>query len=225
MQRAGALSRISLRLADKRTVWARIVRGMNIFKWIAAGIFFLQLPNPIFWLVVHPQIGYWRGRATAAYTTALLVSWGGVTALLIIFRHLVFRATRPDNLQIGCGLMLIAADLWLFARVRQDLGTSRLIGKPELSGSGQVIDTGIYSHLRNPRYVGMMASVIGACLLAATPLMWVVAAFWMALVLIVIGFEERELRNRLGTPYIEYCRRVPRFIPRRSGREIAVRAK
>lgn len=198
---------------------------MNIFTWVAAVIFFLQLPNPIFWLVVHPQIGYWRGRATAAYTTALIVSWGGVTASLIAFRHLLFRDAHPGDLEIGFGLLLIAADLWLFARARRDLGTSRLIGKPELSGGGEVVDTGIYSYLRNPRYVGMIASVIGACCLAATPLMWGVVAFWTVLVLMVVRFEERELRSRLGATYIEYCRRVPRFIPRRIGRQMVARAK
>ena len=187
---------------------------MNIFRWIAAIIFFLQLPNPIFWLVVHPQIDFWRGRAWAAYSTAIMVSWGGVTALLVIFRDALLMRTQPSELQIGFGLLLIAADIWLFARVRKDLGASRLIGKPELSGGGEVAETGIYARLRNPRYVGVLASVFGACLLAATPLMWGIAAAWSVLVLVVIAFEERELRARLGAPYIEYCRRVPRFIPR-----------
>lgn len=187
---------------------------MNVFRWIAAVIFFLQLPNPIFWLVVHPQIDFWRGRARAAYITALVISWGLVTVLLIIFHNALLSRTRPGDLRIGAGLLLIAADIWLFARVRRDLGTSRLIGKPELAGRGEVVDTGIYARIRNPRYTGMIASVLGACLLAATPLMWRVASVWLLLVLAVIRFEERELRARLGAPYLEYCRHVPRFLPR-----------
>lgn len=193
-------------------------RIVNIFGWVAAIIFFLQLPNPIFWLVVHPQIGYWRGRARAAYSTALVISWGLVTVALVLFRHVLFIHVRPGDLRIGFGLLLIAGDIWLFERARQDLGTSRLIGKPELSGGGEVVDTGIYSRLRNPRYLGTVASVLGACLLAATPLMWGIAAAWLVLVLLVIGFEERELKARLGAPYTDYCRRVPRFIPHRSSR-------
>ncbi|MGC2089547.1 MAG: isoprenylcysteine carboxylmethyltransferase family protein, partial [Candidatus Acidiferrales bacterium] len=201
-----------------------VVRGrlpMNIFRWVAAAIFFLQLPNPIFWLVVHPQISYWRGRLRAAYITALVSSWGVVRILQIVFRRAIFAERHSGDLRIGLGLLLIAADIWLFERARQDLGTSRLIGKTELAGGGEVVDTGIYSYLRNPRYVGMIASVLGACLLAATALMWAICGVWLALVLMVIGFEERELRARLGAPYIEYCRRVPRFIPYR----MPVRAK
>jgi protein-S-isoprenylcysteine O-methyltransferase Ste14 len=37
-----------------------------------------------------------------------------------------------------------------------------------------------------------------------------------ALFLVVI-LEERELRQRFGDAHVEYCRRVPRFVPRRAG--------
>lgn len=187
-----------------------------IFIWLAAAIFFLQLPNPLFWLVVHPQVKFWRNHMRAAYITALIVAWGIVTAFLVEFHSAIFRKRSPSDLQIGAGLLLIALDLWLFSRVHRDLGTSRLIGKPELAGGGQVARAGIYARMRHPRYTGMMASVLGGCLLAATPLMWAIVAAWLVLVFIVIGLEERELRARLGEPYVEYCRRVPRFIPRRN---------
>lgn len=189
---------------------------MNIFRWVAAAVFWLQLPNPLFWLVVHPQIRYWRGRLRAAYVSALVIAWGLVTVFLLRFHGAIFRQAAPGDFEAGVGLLLIAADIWLFGRARRDLGTARLIGKTELSGGGEVVDTGIYAHMRNPRYAGMMASVVGACVLAATPLLWEICGVWLLLVLIVIGFEEHELRGRLGAPYIAYCRRVPRFIPYRA---------
>jgi protein-S-isoprenylcysteine O-methyltransferase Ste14 len=187
-----------------------------IFKWIAAVVFFLQLPNPLFWLVLHPQVGFWRNHVRAGYITALAVAWGLVTVFLIRFHSTIFRNDVPGDLQIGAGLLFIALDLWLFAKVRRDLGTSRLIGRTELAGGGEVATVGIYSRIRHPRYAGMMASVLGACLLVATPLMWGVAAVWLLLVTVVISLEERELRARFGAAYSEYCQRVPRFIPRRS---------
>lgn len=186
---------------------------MNILLWLAAIVFFFELPNPIFWLIVHPQIRYWRGRLRAAYATALVGSWGPVTTLLIVCREIIFRKGNRSDLQIGVGLLLIAAGIHLFARAKKDLGASRFIGKAELQGRREVIDTGVYSRVRNPRYGGMILAVIGACTLAATPLMWAVCGVWFAMVMMVIAFEERELRERLGDPYVEYCRRVPRFIP------------
>lgn len=188
---------------------------MNILRWLAAIVFFFELPNPIFWLIVHPQIRYWRTRPRAAYATALLGSWIPVTVFLIVCRQRLFAEKHPADLQIGIGLLLIAAGLHLFARAKRDLGAARFIGKAEILGGGEVVDTGIYARVRNPRYAGMILAVIGACALAATPLMWVVCAVWFVMVMMVIGFEERELRARLGAPYAEYCRRVPRFFPRR----------
>lgn len=187
-----------------------------IVQWIAVAVFFLQLPNPLFWLVLHPQMRFWRIHVRAAYFTALVVAWGLVTVFLVTFHSAIFRNDAPSDLQIGAGLLLIALDLWLFAKVRRDLGTSRLIGKTELAGGGEVASAGIYSRIRHPRYAGMMTSVLGACLLAATPLMWGIAAAWFLLVMMVIGLEERELRARFGEAYAEYCLRVPRFIPRRT---------
>ncbi|HEV2289793.1 MAG TPA: isoprenylcysteine carboxylmethyltransferase family protein [Candidatus Acidoferrales bacterium] len=188
---------------------------MNLFAWIAAVIFFLQLPNPLFWLVVHPLARFWRGRIRAAYVTAVSVAWSAVTGLLITFHSKIFRGEGPSKTEIGIGLLLIAFDLWLFGKVHRDLGTSRLIGKTELSGGGEVARTGIYSYMRHPRYAGMIASVAGACLLAATRLMWAIAGVWLLLVATVIALEERELRVRFGPAYEEYCQRVPRFLPYR----------
>lgn len=194
---------------------------MNILRWIAAIVFFFELPHPIFWLIVHPQIRYWRGRLRAAYGTAILGSWGPATICLIVFRRAIFTVKHPGDLQIGVGLLLIATGIHLFARAKKDLGASRFIGKAEILGRGEVVDTGIYSCVRNPRYGGMILAVIGACALAATPLMWAICGVWFVLVMMVIAFEERELRGRLGVPYAEYCRRVPRFLPNR----LLVRAK
>ena len=59
----------------------------------------------------------------------------------------------------------------------------------------------------------MMLSVLGACLMAGTLLLWVVAAVWWVLVLAAITLEERELRARFGAAYEAYSRRVPRFLP------------
>jgi len=189
---------------------------MTRLNWIAAIVFFLQLPNPLFWLVMHPQIAYWRRHVRGSYVTAVAIAWGSVTLFLVAFRHSLFRHNQPTAWAIATGFVLIGLDLWLFSQVHRDLGLERLIGRPELSGSGEVARTGIYAHLRHPRYTGMIASVFGACLLGATRWMWCVAGVWLVLVMAAIHLEEHELRARFGDAYAKYCRCVPRFIPYRS---------
>lgn len=189
---------------------------MPALNWIAAVVFILQLPNPLFWLVMHPSIRYWRQHVRAGYVTALVAAWGTITVFLVALHRQLFLHDRPATGAIVTGCALIIVDLWLFSRVHRDLGMFRLIGKPELTGDGELANGGIYAHLRHPRYTGMIISVLGACLLGATRWMWYAAGLWLLLVIIVITLEERELRARFGDVYIEYCRRVPRFVPYRT---------
>ncbi len=59
----------------------------------------------------------------------------------------------------------------------------------------------------------MFCSLFGACLMAGTLLLWIVALVWWLLTLLFIFFEERELRARFGPAFDDYARRVPGFLP------------
>jgi protein-S-isoprenylcysteine O-methyltransferase Ste14 len=181
--------------------------------WMAALVLFLQLPIPLYWFVVHPLVGFWRQRPKASYVTGLLVSWPPATACLVAFRRELFRPDWPAAWRAVLGIVLIVFEVWLFGRLTRDLGMARLVGKTELSGGGSIERHGIYGHIRHPRYLGSFLAILGACLLAAKPAMWAIAAVWVTLMLVAISFEERELCSRFGKEYEEYARRVPRFVP------------
>jgi protein-S-isoprenylcysteine O-methyltransferase Ste14 len=189
------------------------MNSMNLLHGVAAFVLFFEMPIPLFWLVLHPQVHFWRHHVRAAYTTAMLVAWGAGGAFLYFFREELFVHTIPPAWAILLGFVLILLEGWIFARVHRDLGGARLVGQSELSGGGELAETGIYARVRHPRYTGMFAAVAGACLLGGTLRMWLVAALWLPLALLAIALEERELRARFGGPYADYCRRVPRFLP------------
>jgi protein-S-isoprenylcysteine O-methyltransferase Ste14 len=140
---------------------------------------------------------------------------------MVVFRRDLFRADWPSAPMLIAGVGMIILEGWIFWRVRRDLGGARLVGATELSGAGEIASRGIYGRLRHPRYAGSFLAIVGACLLAGTRLMWITAAVWMALTLLAIALEEREMRARFGGAYSEYCRRVPRFIP--AGRSSGIR--
>ncbi|HYL45651.1 MAG TPA: isoprenylcysteine carboxylmethyltransferase family protein [Candidatus Limnocylindrales bacterium] len=188
---------------------------MTPLGWLAALVLFLQLPIPLFWFVLHPQVNFWRRHQRAGYITGVLLSWVPVTTCLIIFHQDLFRSDWPPAWSIACGLALLIFEAWIFWRVNRDLGGARLVGKTELSGGGEVVHRGIYARIRHPRYVGSLIAILGACFLAGTRLMWTVAAVWCLLTLVAIAMEERELRARFGPAYEAYCRQVPRFLPLR----------
>lgn len=188
---------------------------MTALGWLAAVVLFLQLPIPLFWFVVHPRVNFWRRHQAAGYITGVILSWGPVTACLILFRRELFRFNWPPAWSILIGLVLIIFEGWIFWRVKRDLGAARLVGKTELSGGGELVNMGIYARIRHPRYVGSLIAILGACFLAGARVMWIIAGVWWLLTLLAIALEERELRARFGAAYEEYCRRVPRFLPLR----------
>jgi protein-S-isoprenylcysteine O-methyltransferase Ste14 len=186
---------------------------MRFLHAVAGFVLFFELPIPIYWLIIHPLSSLWRTRVRAAFWFAAPTAWiiGGV--LLWIFRHSLLAATRPPWLAIAAGFALIGAEAYLFVRVERELGSRRLVGHAELTGTGEMFSGGLYAHVRHPRYTGMFCAVVGAALIAATPLLWAVLAVWWVFALVVIWLEERELAARFGAAYTAYRKRVPAFLP------------
>lgn len=181
----------------------------------AVAVFFLwfELPIPIYWLMIHPFGSFWRTRVRAAFLIAGLTAWTSGGVLLWFFRRSLLAASRPTWTAIALGFALIGVEIYLFARVERELGSRRLVGHAELTGTGEMFAGGLYAHVRHPRYAGMFCAVAGAALLAGTSRLWIVLAIWWVFALIVIRLEERELTARFGAAYIAYRRRVPAFLP------------
>lgn len=81
----------------------------------------------------------------------------------------------------------------------------------------KLVITGLYRYVRNPMYVGMGILMIGEWLLIGSNLRGAfiyLAAYVVCVALFVVAYEEPTLRRKFGDDYREYCRNVPRFLPR-----------
>lgn len=189
---------------------------MRPIHWLAFFILGFEMPAPAYWLVLHGPVDFWRKHVRAAFLLAILIAWGGGDWLLYHFHRELFSDAlmhaAPPVWALAAGLALIAVDIVLFARVEATFGGRRLVGQAELSGSGEMATGGLYERVRHPRYLGMMAGVLGGCLLVGSQWLWVVAAFWWIATLVTIRFEERELRHRFPG-YATYAQRVPALLP------------
>jgi protein-S-isoprenylcysteine O-methyltransferase Ste14 len=196
---------------------------MTVLHRLAAIVLALEMPVPFYWLVLHARVDFWRKHVRAGYLCAVLIAWGGLGALLVHFRSQLFSkpwlgASAPPAWMIVAGLALIGADAFLLATVERVLGGRRLVGQAELTGSGEMATRGLYAWVRHPRYLGTISAVLGACLLGASAPLWTATALWLAIALVTIQLEERELRLRFGPAYQAYAHRVPALLPIRRAR-------
>jgi protein-S-isoprenylcysteine O-methyltransferase Ste14 len=176
----------------------------------------------LYWFSVHPFIGFWRRIGLHA---ALAVNG----ALIALVAAAVYLARRPllsieygDRLPLAiAGGALLAASVAMRAVVTSRLTKKILMGLPELApGSYGVplITDGIYARLRHPRYTQVAVALLGGALLMNYLAAYVTCAAGLVALRLIVPIEERELRQRFGQAYDEYCARTPRFIPSFSAR-------
>lgn len=120
------------------------------------------------------------------------------------------------------GLLLIAIGLVpLLVSIRDfavaGRGTLAPIDPPR-----KLVRVGLYRHVRNPMYVGVVTALIGEALFFQSRSLAVYAAVvWSTFHLFVLLYEEPHLRETFGEDYETYRRAVPRWIPRLRAREAA----
>jgi protein-S-isoprenylcysteine O-methyltransferase Ste14 len=109
---------------------------------------------------------------------------------------------------MAAGTVLYVWCVWNFAAVGR--GTPGPWDAPS-----RVIAVGPYRWVRNPIYIAALLIVLGEAWLFMSPRLLtyagVMAVFFHVF---VTGYEERTLRRRFGSSYLEYQRTVPRWILR-----------
>jgi protein-S-isoprenylcysteine O-methyltransferase Ste14 len=97
-------------------------------------------------------------------------------------------------------------------------------GKDHKVYAEELVTAGLYSHVRNPMYVGNFFLVIGLALASNS---WAFALIGVPLSLgmhkAIVAAEESFLRNKFGAQYDAFCARVPRWVPRLPGLLTTVR--
>lgn len=187
---------------------------MRFFRYIALIVFYLDLPVPIYWLILHPFTNFWRRNIRAAFWFAGLFAWTAGAIFITVFRHRLLAENISSPLAAIVAIPLIAADFILLFYSDKYLGHEKLVGHAELSGKSELTIGGLYKYIRHPRYTGMISAMIGASILAHTAFAWIVFAIWLVCVQFSIFLEEREMHRRFGAAYEEYSRATPRFLPR-----------
>jgi protein-S-isoprenylcysteine O-methyltransferase Ste14 len=85
-----------------------------------------------------------------------------------------------------------------------------------------LVRSGIYQRVRNPMYIAGSLFLYGEAIVSALGILFIyAAAVTLFQHLGVVFLEEPALRRRFGESYEQYCRRVPRWLPRFSAVEVS----
>lgn len=141
-----------------------------------------------------------KSGSMQSWARRIRVPLGFVTAALYVFEV----ARRPAH---------PAAIAWSLALVLPGLAL-RATASGTVKKNRELAVTGPYAYTRNPLYLGSMLMAAGfAVALLSWPLAVLLAAGFALIYIPTIASEEQFLRSTFPD-FEEYCRRVPRLIPR-----------
>jgi protein-S-isoprenylcysteine O-methyltransferase Ste14 len=199
-------------------------KQLSMSHWLTNGLdaaalvyALLLFPGPIFWMIIHPAIRFWRRFGTRSYWIALPL-WATNAAFLLLLRERIF-ATRIERTTWTwlAGAALVSLAFWIDHEVGQKFTLRRLVGMPEMDPGCNprgVVRSGIYARIRHPRYTACMMTFWGLAFLTGARGIFLLAILTVVMYLMVTPIEERELRNEYGSEYDSYAQAVPRFLPR-----------
>jgi protein-S-isoprenylcysteine O-methyltransferase Ste14 len=136
----------------------------------------------------------------------------GVAPIAIVLATSAWRTLAPLWLVPGAllafgGLTMLALTTTLFA---QHHGSLAPWNPPT-----ELVLVGPYQHCRNPMISGVYAMLVGeAIAFHSWPVLLWGVAFIVGMSTQIVLHEEPILRERFGAPYDDYCRHVPRWVPR-----------
>jgi protein-S-isoprenylcysteine O-methyltransferase Ste14 len=137
----------------------------------------------------------------------------GLVPYLLVSRDFGTSLYPQSNLYQGAGLIVFLAGLILMLSCIINFATK---GKGTISPADptkKLVTTGPYSFSRNPMYVGVMLILIGEAIFFQSFPVWRYLFFtFIAFNIFIVLREEPRLRKDFGKEYIDYCKRVRRWI-------------
>jgi protein-S-isoprenylcysteine O-methyltransferase Ste14 len=191
---------------------------MDSFRYyLALLLVVLAPPALLFWVLVHPLVGFWRRLGVVwTYVGVGGVLAGSILALFCLRGRLLVVEFGTQPLLMAAGCVSVGAAVLMLTRLKKQLTLRIQMGIPELtpqSGRQVLLTEGIYGRIRHPRYVELGLGLLGYALISNYLAVYVLFLASLPILYLVAVLEERELHERFGQSYADYCRRVPRFLP------------
>jgi protein-S-isoprenylcysteine O-methyltransferase Ste14 len=89
----------------------------------------------------------------------------------------------------------------------------RFSGLVAIQEGHTLVTDGIYSHVRNPSYLGLLVNMLGWSLTFRSGVGVIIVVLTLLVLLARMSSEERLLHEHFGAEYEAYCARTARLIP------------
>ena len=153
-----------------------------------------------------------RNSPSVHFPPPLLFVLGFAFAWLLHRRWPLALLQNPSAVSVSFGWLLISAGLALLAAGLLTFLRHRTGIYPNQPATTMVMN-GPYRFTRNPMYVALTTLYLGIALLLN--MLWALLLLPVVIVVLqlaVIRREERYLKEKFGEAYMDYCRRVRRWL-------------
>jgi len=116
---------------------------------------------------------------------------------------------------MGLAMIIVGQGLRILA-----IGLSYIVrgGRMRRIYAENLVTDGLFSHCRNPLYVGNILIVMGFVFVSGNLTGLIVGSLaFIAIYRLIVHSEESFLSEKFGEPYTAFCNDVPRWIPRFKG--------
>ena len=173
-------------------------------------------PAFLYWFLLHPFTRFWRRLGARASIVLLFALMAGLGYGMYLVRQPLLAVDFGFQwpLVVLAVLLYLAAIRFQFKIARQ-LKRRILLGIPEIEGDAEpspLLTEGVYARSRNPRYLNVAFVTFAFALGTNYLFVWAAAVVTPVALYLIVVLEEKELLQRYGAEYRDYCEQVPRFL-------------
>ena len=192
---------------------------MDTARFVVAVLTWVGFPPAvIYWFIIHPFADRWRRIGVVPTMVIVSVIFVAIGVVFYLIHDMVLVTEFGTHWSLWVvALISYVTSVGIELQCRKHLKFRMLAGIPELEADQserKLLNEGIYSRVRHPRYVSVTFGVLAMALFSNYLAVWVMIPTLLLALYIVAVLEERELVQSLGDRYREYQRQVPMFIPR-----------
>ena len=140
-------------------------------------------------------------RAQIVFSLVFLIVWG-IDSFVLRFA-LKWLGLLSLIITVPIGLLCFAVGIYL-VRKSEAVVFSNIEEK--------IIDTGVYAHSRHPMYLGALLILLSLSISTLSILSFIVWLVFFVFLDRMATYEEKDLKRILGQKYIDYQRRVHKWV-------------